>query len=78
MGPFYEQLRGSDPNEAREWNLDMKMAWREIVQLSTTAALERWDPALPLEGAVARCEQGGNRGPGTGTVHTPLLPPVHI
>lgn len=75
MGPFYEQLRGSDPNEAREWNLDMKMAWREIVQLSTTAALERWDPALPLEGAVARCEQGaiGVLGQGLSTHPRPCL-----
>ena len=75
MSPFYEQLKGSDPNERREWSQDMRLAWNEIVQLSTTAALERWDPAQPLEGAVSRCEQGaaGVLGQGLTTHPRPCL-----
>lgn len=58
MKPFYDQLKGSDPRERREWTPEMDAAWREILSLCSTASLSRWTPGIPLEGAVTRCQDG--------------------
>lgn len=58
MAPFYGQLKGKEPREPRQWTPEMAIAWKEILEAAMTKALARWDPALPLEGAVARCQQG--------------------
>ena len=58
MKPFYDQLKGSVPQEERHWNPEMESAWQEILSACSTNALARWEPDRPLEAAVTRCQHG--------------------
>ena len=58
MQPFYEQLKGSDPNEARSITPEMAEAWKEITESCCQSALSRYDPGRELEVAACKCESG--------------------
>ncbi|XP_021257629.1 uncharacterized protein LOC110401160 [Numida meleagris] len=58
MKPFYDQLKGSNPKEPREFTPEMAAAWEEIMCTCLESSLSRFDSARNLELAVCRYEAG--------------------
>lgn len=58
MKPFYDQLKGTDPNEPCTLTPEMASAWREILLSCMDAELTHFNPIWTLEVAMTCNEVG--------------------